>query len=312
MPEFAKPKGFRFEVDVERELRALGQHRKDREIPRKQDDRLLLATWNVANFEVQEREPGHLDLIAELVGWFDLVALQEVRDDLTGLLALKQRLPRGWKVIFSEASGNDERQAFVFDGEKAAVGEKVGKLTIAPTRLDHAGGKGFRGFDRNPYLVSFDAGKLTVLLANVHSIFAGEGKDAMRRRTAETRAIAWWCEHRSEDPHAFTRDILALGDFNLPKAEPGDPVFDELTRRGLHLPDFQTKIGTTLDGERHYDQVAFVPEHTQSDLTGRGGVFDFDEVLFGELWESRGETDYDAYTRWAISDHRPLWVELAV
>ena len=151
------------------------------------------------------------------------------------------------------------------------MGEKVGKMTIPPTRLDHAGGEGCRGFDRNPYLVSFEVGDLTLLLANVHSIFAGEGKDDMLRRTAETRAIAWWCEHRSTDTHAFTKDILALGDFNLPKPEEGDPIFDELTGRGLQLPEFQTKIGTTLDGDRHYDQVAYVPDHTQSDLTGREG-----------------------------------------
>ena len=113
-------------------------------------------------------------------------------------------------------------------------------------------------------------------------------------------------------PARFTRDILALGDFNLPKAEPGDPVFDELTDRGLHLPDFQTKIGTTLDGDRHYDQVGLRPRAHPGRPDRPGGVFDFDEVLFGELWESRGETDYDAYTPWAISDHRPLWVELAV
>ncbi len=111
---------------------------------------------------------------------------------------------------------------------------------------------------------------------------------------------------------AYSRDIVALGDFNLPRAEAGDPIYDELTRRGLRLPDYETKIGTTIASDSVYDQVAYVPEHTGRDLTGRGGVFDFDAVVFRRLWETRGERDFDAYTRWAISDHRPLWVELAV
>ena len=58
-------------------------------VPDKKDDRLLLATWNIANFEVQDREAAHLDLIAEIVGWFDLIAVQEIRDDVTGLRGLK-------------------------------------------------------------------------------------------------------------------------------------------------------------------------------------------------------------------------------
>src|SRR3954454_16061666 len=125
MPEFAKPTGFTFRVDKRRELRALRGHREARGVADKRDDRLLLATWNIANFDVQEREEAHLDLIAEIVGWFDLVAVQEIRDDVTGLRALKARLPRPWQILFSEAGGNDERQAFVYDSRKVAVGEKV-------------------------------------------------------------------------------------------------------------------------------------------------------------------------------------------
>lgn len=142
--------------------------------------------------------------------------------------------------------------------------------------------------------------------------FGGSDRKNIKRRAAETRAIAWWCDRRSEDPHAYTRDILALGDFNLPRAEAGDPIYDELTRRGLRLPDHETKIGTTIASDSVYDQVAYVPEHTGSDLTGRDEVFDFDAVVFRGLWASRGERDFDAYTRWAISDHRPLWVELRI
>lgn len=313
MPEFAKPGDFSFSVDKRRELRALRRHHEARGVPDKQNGRLLVATWNIANFEVQDREPVHLDLIAEIVGWFDLVAVQEIRDDVTGLRGLKERLPRQWQILFSEAGGNDERQAFIYDSSKVAVGEKVGKLTVPPPSLEHAGGKGFRGFDRNPYLAGFQAGDLTFLLANVHSIWGGTGRDDLRRRAAETKAVAWWCDKRAKDPNAYSTDIFAMGDFNLPKAATGDAVFDELTRRGLRLPEHQTVIGTTIAREeKHYDQVAYLPRHSQADLTGNHGVFDYDAVLFHGLWEDRGDVDYDRYAKWAISDHRPLWVELLI
>ena len=141
MPEFVKPTEFSFETDLAPEVEALRRHGETRGVPTAQPDRLLVATWNLANFDVQDREAVHLDLIAEVIGWFDLVALQEIRDDLSGLRALRERLPADWATLFSEASGNDERQAFFFDAQKVQLGEKVGKLTVPPARLEAAGGK---------------------------------------------------------------------------------------------------------------------------------------------------------------------------
>lgn len=88
----------------------------------------------------------HIDLIAEIVGWFDLVALQEIRDDLSGLRTLRERLSGDWALLFSEASGNDERQAFLFDARKVRVGEKVGKLTGPPGALRGRRRRTVRGF----------------------------------------------------------------------------------------------------------------------------------------------------------------------
>jgi hypothetical protein len=47
--------------------------------PAKAADRVLLATWNLANLGVEQRRDKDDQLIAKLVGWFDLVALREVR-----------------------------------------------------------------------------------------------------------------------------------------------------------------------------------------------------------------------------------------
>ena len=38
-------------------------------------------------------------------------------------------------------------------------------------------------------------------------------------------------------------------------------------------------------------------------------VFDFDGALFPDLWDARPPTQFLAYSRFHISDHRPLWAE---
>ena len=54
MPPFPKPK-FQYTYDVSAEIDHLRQHKLTRGVPAKAQDRLLIATWNIANFGVQER-----------------------------------------------------------------------------------------------------------------------------------------------------------------------------------------------------------------------------------------------------------------
>jgi len=97
----------------------------------------------------------------------------------------------------------------------------------------------------------------------------------------------------------------------MPKRASSDPIFRALTSRGLELPAHTSEVGSNLASDKHYDQIAFFPGETKSCFR-QMGVFDFDAVLFRALWESRSKKDYDAYLRYYISDHRPLWMELAV
>ncbi len=58
MPPFLKP-SFIIPYQVPAEIAALRRHkaRPDRLIPAKAANRLLLATWNIANLGLQERRP---------------------------------------------------------------------------------------------------------------------------------------------------------------------------------------------------------------------------------------------------------------
>jgi hypothetical protein len=143
----------------------------------------------------------------------------------------------------------------------------------------------FEGFDRNPYLVAFRAGKLTFLLADVRLYFGDEdettGMDPALPRRPTNRPLGPNLRRRSKN--AYTTAILALGDFNLPVRDESDPVFRALTRRGLHLPEHSTKVGgSNISDDAQYDQKAVFPG-AMKDAISATGVFDFDGAVFRDL-----------------------------
>jgi endonuclease/exonuclease/phosphatase family metal-dependent hydrolase len=322
MVAFPKP-DFPFNYVLADEIQALRNYEKTKEgrdIPAKGAGRLLVATWNIANLGVQERRPNDYKILAEIIGWFDIVTLQEVNDDLSGLNALMAQLPNKYRVLFSDASGNDERMAFIYDSNKLKQLNKVGEVSVPFSDLRYIKIAGvadaFGGFDRSPYLATFRIGSFDFLLVSVHIYFGKDESKAnpkpqdMARRSLETFAVGRWCDLRRKSANAFTTNIIAMGDFNLPKVEKGDPVYDALTKRGLELPDHTTKVGSNLAGDKHYDQIAFMPGLKASLIAS--GVFDFDGALFAKLWKKGPAADYRKYVKYYISDHRPLWAAFAL
>jgi endonuclease/exonuclease/phosphatase family metal-dependent hydrolase len=265
---------------------------------------------------VQQRRAEDYELIAELVTWFDVVAMQEVNDNLGGLSAIGGNLPAPYRLLFSDAAGNRERLAYLYDSSKVVLQEKIGEIAIPPSDIRNITlprvTQKFDGFDRNPYIATFQAGAFKFLLVNVHIYFGSDSTRAMNRRCLETYAVARWADNRRRSSNAYAHDIVVLGDFNLPKVQPGDPVYDALTKRGLQLPLHSTTIGATIATDNNYDQIAFFPGETRQEYTGSSGVFDFDGAIFRTLWQSRGREDFLVYVRYYISDHRIAWAEFRI
>ena len=320
MPSFPKP-SFTFNYNLNTERTALRNWRDNqpgRAIPAKAANRLLLATWNIANLGAQDRRPNDFALLAEIIGWFDLVAVQEVKNNRNGLDQLVAALPASWRTLYSDAAGNDERMTFLYDSGKVKTRELIGEIAVAPSdlknvKLPEATVARFEGFDRNPYIVSFEAGNTVFCLVNVH-LYYGDDTDqaALERRSLEAYAVARWCERESKSKYALTPVIAALGDFNLPKAAPTDPIFKALTKTGLQLPEHSTQVGSNLEGDQHYDQVAFFPAGAGASFTGQAGVFDFDGAVFAALWATKTKAQFRSYVRYYMSDHRPLWAQFKV
>lgn len=311
MPPFKKT-DFDYHYRVDSQLRALRDHRDaapGRQIPQRVEDRLLLATWNIANLGIHHRRDHDHRLIAELISWFDLVAVQEVNDDLTGFRSVMTHLP-GRKVIFSDAAGNDERAAFIYDPERVELLDMVGEVAVPPRWQSVIRVPGstqrFDGFDRNPYLTAFRSGRLAFLLVNVHLYYGGDTAIQKNRRFLEALAVARWADLQRRDPHAYTDNIIVLGDFNLEKVGWDDPIWRMLGERGLHLAAHSTYVGgSNIRDNRPYDQVAFFPGDVQDRLE-TSGVFDFDNAIFAHLWDTKPDRFLD-YVQYHLSDHRLLW-----
>jgi hypothetical protein len=114
---------------------------------------------------------------------------------------------------------------------------------------------------------------------------------------------------RRKSKYCYTPNIIALGDFNLPKREDSDPVYKALRATGLELPNHSTKIYSNISNDAEYDQIAFFPR-LKDKLTGKSGVFDFDGGIFPDIYANRTEAEFKSYLRYYLSDHHPMWLEL--
>jgi endonuclease/exonuclease/phosphatase family metal-dependent hydrolase len=319
MPPFPKPR-FQYDYEPGAEIRALRRYFSDdpaRAIPDKRAGHVLLATWNIANLGVQHRRDADYRILAEIISWFDIVAIQELHTNLEGLLGIAEHLPPAYRWLYSDTGGNDERLAFVFDCDKLALSDEIGE--VAPTPNDYRAitlpgvARQFNGFDRTPYLATFAVGDFMFSLVTAHLFFGSDrAVEDIERRSLEAAAVAWWTSRRHRSKYAPTKDVLALGDMNLPKLDKSDPVYRALTRKGLRPPEHSTLIGSNLNSDKHYDQIMFFPGDTAANFTGNGGVVDFDGAVFKDLWDPANPARFQSYVRYYLSDHRPYWAEFRV
>jgi endonuclease/exonuclease/phosphatase family metal-dependent hydrolase len=319
MPPFPKPR-FTYDYDAAKEIRALRTYFSDdpgRAIPAKDPHRVLLATWNIANLGVQQRRDQDHRLLAEVISWFDIVAVQEVHTNLEGLFGITAHLPSSYRWLYSDTGGNDERLAFVYDGDKLTLSDEIGE--VAPSPNDYSAitlpgvATTFAGFDRTPYLATFALGDFMFSLVTAHLFFGSDRQqEDIDRRSLEAAAVAWWTNRRHRNRYAPTKDVLALGDMNLPKLDKNDPIYRALTRKGLRPPDHSTIIGSNLNSDKHYDQIMFFPGDTAANFTGACGVVDFDGAVFRDLWNQDDVARFQSYIRYYLSDHRPYWAEFRI
>ncbi len=316
-------------------------------------DTLLLATWNLKEFEGGKNDNRTAEsywYIAEIISHFDLVAIQEVGAHLGALNKLQARLGRTWKFVVSDvtegSAGNQERLAFLFDRRKIRFSGVAGEIVIPP--IEDAKGKTIAPADqlaRTPTIVGFEAGWFRFMLSTVHIIW-GQAVAEHPDRVAEIQALAEFLKARAEDPTAWSRNLILLGDFNIFDADQANAAFNAITQNGFKIPEALQNIPPSNVGKkrRFYDQIALKVRQNNIAPTGRGGVFDYFDLIYQNedyeayipaMMNGRAEDDpanpfvYDtngnvrsekqrrAYYRnhWRrrqMSDHLVMWLELRI
>ena len=309
--------------------------------PKTVDDTLLLATWNIREFDsaaygLRGVEPYHY--IAEIISRFDLVAIQEVRRDTEPLEKLRRLLGRWWKYLVTDVTGgtegNKERMAFLYDSRKVRFGGLAGEIVIPPIESRGADRKltytPSKQLARTPYVVGFETGWFKFMLSTVHIVY-GESKADDPRREAEIRAIADFMAARAKEDHAWAKNMILLGDFNI--FDPGDVTFEALTEAGFVIPEGLQQVTNVGKKERFFDQMAFMTPNLRKDQILASGAFNFydhvyrpeDEATYiSDMGDAYGTTSsgkprgnkslyYKTYWRThQMSDHLPLWAALKV
>ena len=111
-------------ADLAGKLKILRERIEAAEIPAsKLDESLNIAAWNIRDFGKNPRTPEAIHMIAEILNQFDLIALVELRDDLSDLRKVMEILGPFWKIVFcdarTDAAGNRERVGYLYDKRMA-------------------------------------------------------------------------------------------------------------------------------------------------------------------------------------------------
>lgn len=305
--------------------------------PRQVDDMLLLATWNIREFDSSRcgfRTGESLYYIAEIASRFDLIAIQEIREDISYLEKLKNVMGDHWEYIVTDVTegrpGNGERMAFLFDSRKVRFGGLAGEIVVPAKRIQGKEYNPAEQLARTPFIAGFSSGWFKFMLCTVH-IYYGTSRAVNPKRLKEIQILSRMLKERATAKAPWARNLILLGDFNI--FRPADVTFQAITDQGFYIPEELTALPTNVSRNKHYDQIAFLTSQMALQKKSfRAGVFNFFDYVYGDdeesvykkemggayLTDSRGRTrsEYSRrryYRQWRthqISDHLPMWVAL--
>ena len=242
---------------------------KDEGVPeRRRASRLLLATWNIREFESAKYGPRQreaLYYIAEIIDHFDIVAVQEVRDDLSSLEAVMDILGGSWEYLLTDVTagtqGNKERVAFVYDTRKVRFGGLAGEIVVPPIKK----GEESPQYARTPFMVGFKTSWFKFTICSTH-IYYGESKKDDPQRIKEIAQLAKHLAAEVATNSAWAKNMILLGDFNIFGVE--DETFKVLTAPGFQIHPNLLNIGSNVDQSKHFDQIAFIAPRSERQIGG--------------------------------------------
>jgi endonuclease/exonuclease/phosphatase family metal-dependent hydrolase len=273
----------------------------------KLDETLNIATWNIREFGRRRRKDASIHYIAEILGQFDLIAVVELRDNLEDLERTLRILGPYWKAVFSDPipdpAGNSERLGFIYD-KRACTFTGLAAEANAPRKKNPKTNEYESAIQwwRSPYIGSFRAGSFDFIVLSAHIRWG----DSDKGRIPELRVLADWVDARAREKFVEDKDILVMGDFNIPKQD--DELFRAITSKGLKIPaKLRGTHGSNLAKDKRYDQILHYQNYPDT-FANHGGVLDFYCGDWKKLYPGVDMTKEDL--TYEMSDHLPLWLQV--
>ena len=290
------------------ELRNLRSRIEDEKIPTRRSNHFHLLTWNIRNLNKGKSDKA-IRYISEICKKFDVIAIQETKDDLGGIEKLQRRLGKKYRFLFSDPAGNGKRLVFCYDSSTTQFTGLAAEIVMQPG-AGREKKKPELEFDRTPYMASFRKNGCNFIIVTVH-IFYG-CRSAVKYRRDEIKNIAKYLKKRSKDIDALDTDFIACGDFNVEdtkqrlsktkrkkseKQKILGSLFSALKSGGLIIPGDIQNSPSNLTKTKHFDQIGF---HKYSDSTLefiKGGTINFVGAVFVD----------DPKIKYNLTDHLPMW-----
>ncbi len=298
-------------------LKILQERIKKAEIPETiLDKNIKIATWNIRKLAGRRKEIS-LHYLAEILSNFNMIAITELTTNTDDLEEIMKILGPYWKVLYSDvnmdAKGNGERIAYLYDGriiEFTGLAAEADPIRLEPENEDDEWVPALTWW-RSPYLASFKAGRLEFVMLTAHVRWGekhhtDEEKEEFRRQALDK--LADWIAERRKKKHVKGKDMIVLGDFNIPSID--SPLFDAIIKNGLKThEDILGDKGTNLARDKRYDQIFYHKKYVKK--IEEAGAVDFYEGDYRALYPKE---DFPSMTlekfKYQISDHLPLWINM--
>ncbi|VBB39880.1 Endonuclease/exonuclease/phosphatase family protein [uncultured Spirochaetota bacterium] len=250
-------------------------------------ERFSLASFNIQVFgQSKASKPDIISEIASIIRYFDLIAIQEIRDkDETAIHVLMDAINSGgeeYALIVGPRLGrtnSKEQYAFMY---KTSMFQSVGNPLTWVDENDL--------FEREPFLCMFQMkeGNFDFVLMNIHT----KPDDANNEIVLLPQVIEFASKVFNEP------DVLCLGDWNA------DGAYFKESDYAIVFPDekylwiIPNEADTTIaEKSNTYDRMAGTIS-MQEDWTGDWGVLRFDELPSFIIKGLKPQN---------ISDHYPVW-----
>lgn len=248
----------------------------DRKIPQRTLNKtLIFGSWNIREFDGNSKKFGprkedDFVYIAEIISRFDLIAIQEINDDLIPLKKVMNYLGDDYDYIVTDVAawkngGNNERLGFIYDKRTVWFDGIAGELVLPQNMLiRNNDGMIERQFARTPFKCSFQSGWFKFKVTTVHIYFGEESESSkkFKRRLDEIDKVA---KHISDNakkeeeqkPTGKTwhnpYNYFIVGDFNI--VDENNVTYDALAKYGFKT--IKNKKGSNRDRTKFYDQISY-------------------------------------------------------